>query len=162
MEGNKEYTDARTQYDGALVRMETMDKNLRHALNGDQQSMLSLVAQHIGMTLGAQKGARINQAVWNEAVASAPWLDTYYAKVFHNDPKTGEMVFDGWKSGVTLTDDQMRSMVSLAHEQVDTLKESLDRIEKQQRPGYGGTAPSGGGGEGDKALADRLAKALGG
>ena len=54
--------------------MNTMDKNLKDALAGDQQAMLSLVANHIGMTLGAQKGARINQAVWNEAVESAPWL----------------------------------------------------------------------------------------
>ncbi len=141
--GTKEYSDLRTQYHGAQLRMETMDKNIRHALNGDQQAMLSLVAQHIGMTLGAQKGARINQAVWNEAVASAPWLQTVYAKAFHNDPETGDMVFDGWKGGVTLTPDQMRSMVDLAHEQVDTLKDSLDRLTKEQQPG-GSAAPAAG------------------
>jgi hypothetical protein len=148
---SKQYNDAKAAYDGALVRMETMDKNLRHALVGDQQAMLSLVANHIGMTLGAQKGARINQAVWNEAVASAPWLSTYYAKVFHNDPQTGEMVFDGWKSGVTLTDDQMRSMVSLAHEQVDTLKDALDRITKELTTPQGGAPQPAGGYDWSKA-----------
>src|SRR6202012_695709 len=96
---------------------------------------LSLVANHIGMTLGAQKGARINQAVWNEAVASAPWAQTTYAKAFHNDPDTGDMVFDGWKGGVNLTPEQMKQMVNLAHERYGTLQDSLKRIEERLNAG---------------------------
>jgi hypothetical protein len=159
--GTKEYSDLRTQYHGALSRKETMDKNLEHALQGDQQAMLSLVANHIGMTLGAQKGARINQAVWNEAVASAPWIEASASKWFHREPTSGDLIFDGYKSGVTLTPDQMRSMVQLAHEQVDTLKESLDRVKEEQQPSQGG-APAGPAGSGGKSLADRLSDALGG
>ena len=158
--GTKEYSDLRTQYHGALSRKETMDKNLAHALQGDQQAMLSLVANHIGMTLGAQKGARINQAVWNEAVASAPWIEASASKWFHRDPSTNDLIFDGFKSGVTLTPDQMRSMVALAHEQVDTVKESLDRLTAEQRPSPGGAPASTAGG--GKSLADRLSEALGG
>lgn len=70
----KEYSDTKKDYEAAVDRMNTMDRNLANALRGDQQAMISLVANHIGMTLGGQKGARINQAVWNEAVQSAPWL----------------------------------------------------------------------------------------
>ena len=67
----KDYSDTKKDYESSVDRMKTMDLNLANALRGDQQAMLSLVANHIGMTLGGQKGARINQAVWNEAVQSA-------------------------------------------------------------------------------------------
>ena len=139
---NKEYDDTQTAVDGAKERVSTMEKNLKSALNGDQQAMLSLVANHIGMTLGAQKGARINQAVWNEAVASAPWAQTTYAKSFHDDPQTGEMVFDGWKGGVNLTPEQMKQMVNLAHERESTLEDSLKTIETRLNSGV--ADPSGG------------------
>ena len=164
---SKEYADTQSAYDAALHRTSTMDKNLQNALRGDQQAMLSLVANHIGMTLGAQKGARINQAVWNEAVASAPWLESVYAKSFHNDPDTGEMVFDGWKSGVTLTDDQMHQMVDLAHEQVDTLKQDLDRITQRLTAPQGTNTPPAAPPPAAvdpkvKSLADRLSDSMGG
>ena len=64
----------------ADTRLRVMLDNEREALKGNQQAMLSLVANHIGMTLGAQKGARINQAVWNEATESAPWMAAIDAK----------------------------------------------------------------------------------
>jgi hypothetical protein len=150
---NKDYTDLKSQYEGAERRVKTMDNNLREASNGDQQAMLSLVANHIGMTLGAQKGARINQAVWNEAVASAPWLASIVAK-------WGP---DGYLKGVTLTKDQMQSMVKLAHEQRDIFKESLEQKRQElTAPQGGGAAPAAPAAGGDKALADRLARALGG
>jgi len=84
-------------------RLRIMESNEQAALNGDQQAMVSLVANHIGMTLGAQKGARINQAVWNEAVQSAPWLQR----------ATARFGKDGYLSGVTLAPDQIRQMVEL-------------------------------------------------
>lgn len=85
-------------------RYKTMTQNQADALKGNQQAMLSLVANHIGMTLGAQKGARINQAVWEEAIKSTPWLQRVEAK------------FDsrGYLSGVTLTPDQIKQMTDLA------------------------------------------------
>lgn len=119
--GSKDYNDTKASYEAAVDRTDTMDKNLVNALAGDQQAMLSLVANHIGMTLGAQKGARINRAVWDEAVQSAPWMQRIAAK------------FDdrGYLSGVTLAPDQMRQMVRLAHEKVDTLKKHLDRLKSE-------------------------------
>jgi len=130
---NKEYQDTKKDYEASIDRMKTMDMNLANALKGDQQAMLSLVANHIGMTLGGQKGARINQAVWNEAVESSPWLARTAAR------------FDGrgWLSGVTLAPEQMRQMVSLAHEKVDVLKQDLDRI-TQELSTPQGAAPTGG------------------
>jgi hypothetical protein len=93
------------------TRLTIMQQNLKDALANpeDQQAMLSLVANHIGMTLGAQKGARINQAVWNEAVQSAPWLQNVAAK-------WGP---DGYLQGVTLTPGQMKQMVVLAKQRRD-------------------------------------------
>jgi len=125
---SKDYADARKtvseadkDYQGAIDRQKTMAKNVVDAGKGDQQAMLSLVSNHIGMTLGGQKGARINQAVWNEAIASAPWLSTIAAKF------SG----DGYLSGVTLTPDQMKSMLNLANEKVEVLKEHKQRLDSQ-------------------------------
>ena len=86
------------------TRLKIMEENERAALQGDQQAMLSLVSNHIGMTLGQQKGAHINQAVWNEAVESTPFLARAAAK-------WGP---DGFLSGVTLAPQQIHQMVELA------------------------------------------------
>jgi hypothetical protein len=143
---NKDYTETKATYQAAVDRMSTMDKNLASALKGDQQAMLSLVANHIGMTLGGQKGARINQAVWNEAVETSPWIPRQAAR------------FDsrGLLVGVTLAPEQMRQMVNLAHEKVDVLKDHLNRLQQELNLG-GQAAPQGGG-----SLVDRLNNALGG
>jgi len=93
----------------AQTRLRIMEQNEKDALEGKQQAMLSLVANHIGMTLGAQKGARINQAVWNEAVESAPFLGRVAAQF---GP-------DGYLVGVKLTPDQIKQMVELAKERND-------------------------------------------
>lgn len=127
----KEYSDTKKDYESSVDRMKTMDLNLANALRGDQQAMLSLVANHIGMTLGGQKGARINQAVWNEAVQSAPWLARAIARYDHR----------GLLSGVTLAPEQMRQMVQLAHEKVNILKQHLDRLNTE----YGRSSGGGGG-----------------
>lgn len=141
---NKEYDDDKVALASAKTRVETMDKSAADAYSGDQQAMLSLIANHIGMTLGAQKGARINQAVWNEAVNSAPYLEKIYSKFGHFEPN-GDWVldtpFNGFKGGVTLTGDQIKSMVKLAHEQVDTLQHARDRKHDEL---YGGTSVGGG------------------
>jgi hypothetical protein len=122
---------ATTDYETALDRKDTMHKNLKSALaTGNQQAMLSLVANHIGMTLGAQKGARITRAVWDEAAASTPWWDKKVSEFFHTDPATGEQVFDGWKRGITLAPEQMQQMVDLGDEKVDTLSKHVARIKE--------------------------------
>jgi hypothetical protein len=141
---NKDYTETKTAYQSAIDRTKVMDKNLASALKGDQQAMLSLVANHIGMTLGAQKGARINQAVWNEAVESAHLDERMIAKSFHQDAN-GDYIFDGWKTGVTLTPAQMHQMVNLAHERTEILKEHLDRLKTELKLDGGAGAAAGGG-----------------
>lgn len=71
--------------------------------DGDQQAMLNLLANHIGMTMGLQKGARINQAIVSEAEKSRPELQGIVA---HFDK-------DGYLSGAVLTKPQMQQMVGL-------------------------------------------------
>jgi hypothetical protein len=121
----------------AQERVETMDKNKKDALAGNQQAMLSLVANHIGMTLGAQKGARITRAVWDEAMESAPWLESQAAKWFHTD-ENGDHVFDGFKGGVTLTADQINQMVDLAHQKGGTLETHAKKVEETFQQDLGG------------------------
>lgn len=113
-------TSANTDYQSALDRVKTMERNRASALkNGDQQGMLSLLTNHIGMTLGAQKGARITQAILQEAQSSMPLLEKIESK------------FDsrGFLSGVTLGPEQMQFMVDLAHERANDMLEHKQRVE---------------------------------
>lgn len=84
-------------------RLQVMRQNYQDGLHGDQQAMLSLLANHLGMTMGLQKGARINQAMIQEAQQSLPWLQGLRAKVDQ----------DGYLSGVTLSPAQMKQMLDL-------------------------------------------------
>lgn len=85
-------------------RFNVMTKNYEDAVkNHDQQAMLSLLANHLGMTMGLQKGARLTKDIINEAKESRPWLQGMGAK-FDSD---------GVLSGVTLTQPQMKQMVDL-------------------------------------------------
>jgi hypothetical protein len=126
----KEVIKSRSDYDSAIDRQTTMHENLTSALKGDQQAMLSMVANHIGMTLGAQKGARITRAVWDEATSSAPWLSKIKAK--WSD--------DGYLSGVTLTPEQMRQMVELGDQKVGILKDHVGRVEDEYSTELGAKA----------------------
>ncbi len=127
--GNKDYQDTVKNYQAAVDRSTLMDNNLRDALNGNQQAMVSLVANHVGMTGGAQPGMRITRATWEEAAQSAPWIDTVKAKWFHEDPQTGDLIFDGFKGGINLTPEQMKQMVQLAHEKTQVFKDHLARLD---------------------------------
>lgn len=87
-------------------RLNVMAKNYEDATNPqhpDQQAMLSLLANHLGMTMGLQKGARISKDIVQEAQKSQPWLQGLGAKFSS----------DGYLSGVTLSKPQMRQMVEL-------------------------------------------------
>lgn len=92
---------------GADFRFRSMNDSYPRALKGDQQAMLNLLANHIGMTMGLQKGARITKDILNEATKSTPWLAHVSAK------------FDdrGYLSGLTLTPEQMGQMMELAKTQ---------------------------------------------
>lgn len=96
----KQYEPARD----SAERFNVMAENQEAGNKGDQQAMLSLLANHLGMTMGLSKGARINQAIINEAIKSRPWLQGMGSKFDK----------DGYLSGVTLTQPQMQQMVDLA------------------------------------------------
>lgn len=88
-------------------RLQIMRQNYQDATqNHDQQAMLSLLSNHLGMTMGLQKGARLNQAIIAEAQQSRPWLQGIKAKFDK----------DGYLTGVTLSPEQMRQMVSLGED----------------------------------------------
>lgn len=101
--GFKAYTPA---LDSA-ERFNVMAKNYEDAVkNHDQQAMLSLLANHLGMTMGLQKGSRLTRDIIREAETSRPWLQGMAAKFDK----------DGYLSGVNLTPTQMRQMVDLGRE----------------------------------------------
>ena len=88
-------------------RLNVMTESYEKAVKDhDQQAMLNLLANHLGMTMGLQKGARMTKDIINEAKNSTPWLQGMTAKFDK----------DGYLSGVTLTPQQMRQMVSLGQE----------------------------------------------
>ena len=88
-------------------RMNVMTDAYEKAVkNHDQQAMLNLLANHLGMTMGLQKGARMTRDIIREAQQSTPWLQGMAAKFDK----------DGYLTGVTLTPQQMRQMVSLGQE----------------------------------------------
>jgi hypothetical protein len=93
----------------ADTRLSRMEASYAKGLKGDQQAMLALLTDHIGMTLGMQKGARITKDILNEATQSQPWL-----------AKIGSKFDDrGYLSGVTLGPDQMKQMLDLGYEARD-------------------------------------------
>lgn len=101
---------------GADTRFGVMIDNEQPALAGNQQAMINILANHMGMTQGLQKGSRINQAMWNEATASAPFIDRVLSKFTKVDPDTGDRIITGPLSGVTLTPQQIKQMVDLGHD----------------------------------------------
>lgn len=90
-------------------RLSRMERAYQKGLKGDQQAMLALLTDHIGMTMGLQKGARITKDILNEAQGSMPWLEKIGAK------------FDdrGLLSGAALGPEQMRQMLDLGYEARD-------------------------------------------
>ena len=99
----------------ADTRYKIMLDNSIDALMGDQQAMVSLLMNHIGMTLGAQKGTRVAKSIIDEAQASAPWTQRVYAAWGHWDA-SGDWVYDGYKTGTKLTGRQIHQMIGLAKE----------------------------------------------
>jgi hypothetical protein len=128
-------------YNGALTRQDVMNKSLPEALAGNQQAMINILANHLGMTAGIQKGARINQAMWNEAASSTPWIQGLLARYGHTDQQSGDFVFDGPLSGVTIPPEALKQMVSLADDRVNAQYSQWQREIKAARSGYG-MAPS--------------------
>lgn len=100
------YTAYQPSLDSA-ERFGVMAQNYIDAVKDhDQQAMLSLLANHLGMTMGLQKGARLTKDIIREAQESRPWLQGIQAKFDR----------DGVLSGVTLTPQQMRQMLDLGRD----------------------------------------------
>ncbi len=166
--------DTFKRYDTALdadQRLSRMEASYGKAVNGDQQAMLSLLTDHIGMTLGLQKGARITKDILNEAQQSQPWLAQLGAK------------FDsrGFLSGVTLGKDQMAQMLDLGYEARDRSWQSaqdatqlygvappkgaqsiFSKRKVGEKPALTGALPNGNGRQIDKATAQQFYQAVGG
>lgn len=133
----KEIKKAKGNFEDAIDRMRTMDDNLRDIAEAkkqgkeNQQAMLSLLANHIGMTSGAQPKMRMSKAQWDEAKDSVPYLQRVEA---HFDS-------DGYLSGVVLTPEQMEQMVALAHDKAGILQEHVNRVEKEYADDLGAKTP---------------------
>jgi hypothetical protein len=133
----KEIKKAKSSFQDSIDRMRTMDDNLKSIAEAkkqgkeDQQAMLSLLANHIGMTSGAQPKMRMSKAQWDEAKDSVPYLQRVVA---HFDS-------DGYLSGVVLTPEQMEQMVALAHDKVTILQEHVSRVEKDYADDLGAKTP---------------------
>lgn len=99
-------TKAFGTYQQSQSRMDVMDASYKDAIRdpGNQQAMLNLLASHLGMTMGLQPGARMNQAIISEAQRSG-YLDERIEA--HFGP-------DGFMTGVVLTPRQMGQMMTLA------------------------------------------------
>ncbi len=98
---------------GADTRYRVMLDAEEQALAGNQQAALNILANHMGMTQGLQKGSRITQTIWNEAMQSAPWIDRLLSRFTTVDPDTGDRVITSPMSGVTLTPQQIQQMIDL-------------------------------------------------
>jgi len=122
-------------YNAAQERYAVMADALPRAQKGDQQAMVNLLANHIGMTMGLQKGARITQSIYDEAAQSSPVLGRIKA---HFDSR-------GYLTGVVLTPEQMTQMIDLAQVRLDQDKKAWQREVGAAKSGYGmtGDTPSG-------------------
>lgn len=93
-------------YQTSQSRMDVMESSYKDAINdpGNSQAMINLLANHLGMTMGLQPGARMNQAIIQEAMKSG-YIDERIEA--HFGP-------DGYLTGVVLTPRQMKQMMGLA------------------------------------------------
>jgi hypothetical protein len=107
-----DYGDAMTAHSRASIMHELLPK----AENGDAQADLALLANHLGMTMAQLRGARMNQALINEA-ARARGLG-------NGDREVGW--FQHLNSGSLLAPEQRKQMVDLADETETTAWQKAD------------------------------------
>ena len=133
----KDLLESRANYQLGIDRAKTMHRDLeaikkkfKETGEVDQQAMLSILFNHIGMTSGAQKGTRITQTMIDEAQESAPWVSRLLARI-----GVGNALDDMALRGIVLTQDQMQDMVDLADRKVRILREHAVDAEKSGTPG---------------------------
>jgi hypothetical protein len=136
------------KYNGAVERYQVMKDSYARAKADptDQQAQLNLLANHIGMTMGLQQGARITQAIYNEAMGSVSWgagIEAHFTGP--PDPVTGEPTLDlnplHYKKGVVLTQKQMDQMMPLAEKRLKEDKAAWEREVAAAKTGYGMMEP---------------------
>jgi hypothetical protein len=137
-------------YNSALQRQETMHNNYNDAIKSggtNQQAEVSLLFNHIGMTQGAQKGARQTQTIVEEAERSAPFIKNFLAKYFDFDPKSKEYILNtsglDIKGGINLNPEQMKQMVDLGDQMVIAKQQEFQREQNAAHQGYGMFTPGG-------------------
>jgi len=129
----KVVTDAFNQYQDSLSRYNVMNEALPKALAGDQQAMINLLYNHIGMTTGLQKGARITRDIINEAQQSAPWMATILARIGVGN---GFTMTPQLLRGVTLPPDTMRNMIGLAQDRLQQDKRKYQATQDEWKRGF--------------------------
>ena len=112
-------------------RYARMTQDAKNAMEGNQQAMVSLLTNHIGMTLGAQKGAHITKDILHEAQESVPFLQGVEAK----------FGADGYLAGVTLAPQQITQMLDLARTQRELIRDNV--LEKARQEGTLTKVPAG-------------------
>ena len=112
--------------------MTRMTQDAKNAMEGNQQAMVSLLTNHIGMTLGAQKGAHITKDILHEAQDSNSFLQGLEARF---DPEKGYL------TGVTLSPTQITQMLDLARTQRELIRDNV--LEKARQEGTITKVPAG-------------------
>jgi hypothetical protein len=125
-------------YNGSVSRYKIMEEAVPKALKGDQQAMINLLYNHIGMTTGLQKGARITKDLISEAENSAPWEATLLKRV--GIDKEFEITPDLLR-GVVLDSTTMHNMVALAQDRVNQDYSAWQREIGGAKTGYGMSTP---------------------
>lgn len=119
----KDQAEAVKIYDplvGAKERLAIMDDNAPRAKKGDQQAMVAVLSNHIGLTLGLQKGARITMTHWAEAEKASPILARLRARAGFDEAGN----FTGFRSGTVLTPEQVDQMVHMGQTAYDEIWDS--------------------------------------
>lgn len=125
-------------YNGSVSRYKIMEEAVPKALKGDQQAMINLLYNHIGMTTGLQKGARITKDLISEAENSAPWEATILKRI--GIDKEFEITPDLLR-GVVLDSTTMHNMVALAQDRVNQDYAAWQREITGAKTGYGMSTP---------------------
>ena len=99
------YKELSGDYDTALAANERLSQMEESKLHPNAQNDLALLMNHIGMTLGAQKGARFNEARIREAEQARGVADGTYVELFTK-----------LRSGEMLSPTQREQMVNLGRE----------------------------------------------
>ena len=115
----KYVAEADDKYQDALDRMNKMDLNAVAAAKGDGQADVSLLFNHIGMTLSAQSGARITNAEIDRAIKT------------RSVPEGLLATWDKVSQGTFLSPAQRKQMVDLAHESVNILQQRKARVSSE-------------------------------